>query len=636
MSYQNNGNSYGSPSPFGQSPQNFQVTGSFGQQQFNHSPNSGSNSFNSTFMNEVPWNLKNSPNAMDLFGVSPRNQMDYDDGVGSMNSNGRNPIVSPPDLQVFNDLPGMVSNMVLKQRPPSPQTAAFTFTNVQNEDNFTGSQSSDANFTFFRQKPHQTANRGIRILVNPVEYQVVNYNIFPAPELEFSHTSEAPVTVSAFLVYCDETSGQYHKIQEGFTNGDVQVLKTGQSHIAFPALHLSRMTPIKHALQQAGLTQGSDYAILFRVDDLELISQPFKLVSACNRIPEGVNMRPRQPKEKGVTPAATPIAPSVPTAAKTTTKVNANPTKRRAVDELSPAQDDISYVRVLVRGENDARGFIGITPSSTTLQEAREEISRSPNYPKSFRFWFKRLQAIVQLHQEENMKASDGVEGEVLTIEPYEPTLQNVDRSILDLWMNKKEKDPLIPIVTLIQTMIPLEGAEFSQTDLRVITSGISHFFVNTAKHSQPNVISLDDFKLFLKFFGPTNIFKRVFNVYGEPYFHGFARHYDAAELLKDKPGYFLVRYSESQLKDGYFAFNVNKGNKYRDVIENYTLPYSSEQGCFVFRDKQYKSLAEFITDDDFAPILLYPLPKLTVETIKPSKYKSHSDWNGSGASGGL
>lgn len=43
-------------------------------------------------------------------------------------------------------------------------------------------------------------------------------------------------------------------------------------------------------------------------------------------------------------------------------------------------------------------------------------------------------------------------------------------------------------------------------------------------------------------------------------FFHGFARHSDAVELLKGKPGYFLVRYSESQLKDGFFAFNVNKG----------------------------------------------------------------------------
>jgi len=114
--------------------------------------------------------------------------------------------------------------------------------------------------------------------------------------------------------------------------------------------------------------------------------------------------------------------------------------------------------------------------------------------------------------------------------------------------------------------------------------------------------------------------------VYREPFFHGFARHSDAVELLKGRPGYFLVRYSESQLKDGFFAFNVNKGNTYRDVIENYSIRYSAEQQCFIFRDKTYKALRDFISDQEYSHILRIGLTKTTTETIKESNYRSATD----------
>src|SRR5688572_19089965 len=101
-------------------------------------------------------------------------------------------------------------------------------------------------------------------------------------------------------------------------------------------------------------------------------------------------------------------------------------------------------------------------------------------------------------------------------------------------------------------------------------------------------------------------------------FFHGFARHSDAVELLKGKPGYYLIRYSESQLKDGFFAFNVNKGSciyqnlslrintgrRDRDVIENYSLRYYADLGCFIFRNKKYKTLREFVSDAEYSSIL--------------------------------
>jgi len=136
-------------------------------------------------------------------------------------------------------------------------------------------------------------------------------------------------------------------------------------------------------------------------------------------------------------------------------------------------------------------------------------------------------------------------------------------------------------------------------------------------------VVSLDDFKLFLKFFGPaTECLLRVFNVYRESFFHGFVRHSNAVDLLKGNPGAFLVRYSESQLKDGFFAFNVNKGNHFKDVIENYSLKYRADLGSFIFRNKQYKTLRDFVTDPEHSRILKYPL----VKTMNEQQMKSNYD----------
>jgi len=86
------------------------------------------------------------------------------------------------------------------------------------------------------------------------------------------------------------------------------------------------------------------------------------------------------------------------------------------------------------------------------------------------------------------------------------------------------------------------------------------------------------------------------------------------------------VRYSESQLKDGFFAFNVNKGNNFKDVIENYSLKYRADFGTFIFRNKQYATLRDFVTDPEHKKILKLPLVKTTPEQLK-SKYRSDTDF---------
>jgi len=118
-----------------------------------------------------------------------------------------------------------------------------------------------------------------------------------------------------------------------------------------------------------------------------------------------------------------------------------------------------------------------------------------------------------------------------------------------------------------------------------------------------------------------------VLHVYKEPYFHGFARHSDAVDLLKGNPGAFLVRYSESQLKDGFFAFNVNKGNEFRDSIENYSMRYDADVQAFIFRGKRYRGLYDFVIDPEYSRILKRGLPKTTTETIKESKYEDETQF---------
>lgn len=127
----------------------------------------------------------------------------------------------------------------------------------------------------------------VRILVQPEAYQIVNYNIFKQPELEFSNSINEPLTIQAILIYKDDSNGNIIQIKEGFTNGDIQVLKVGQTHITFPALHLNRMTPIKSAVQQGGGSSlGHNFAILFKIGNISLISEKFKLLSACSQVRE--------------------------------------------------------------------------------------------------------------------------------------------------------------------------------------------------------------------------------------------------------------------------------------------------------------------------------------------------------------
>jgi hypothetical protein len=130
-----------------------------------------------------------------------------------------------------------------------------------------------------------------------------------------------------------------------------------------------------------------------------------------------------------------------------------------------------------MRGDANHRGFITVYPSSS-LKEARDEISKSNNYPKGFRFWFAKMSTIVQPHQEQAIKATDAVDGTCLILEPYDETLLHIDSEVLALWFSKKDvKDPVVRLVDLIGALFSTYKANTSDlNELNIINGGISHF----------------------------------------------------------------------------------------------------------------------------------------------------------------
>jgi hypothetical protein len=78
-------------------------------------------------------------------------------------------------------------------------------------------------------------------------------------------------------------------------------------------------------------------------------------------------------------------------------------------------------------------------------------------------------------------------------------------------------------------------------------------------------------------------------------------------------------------LQTEFFFFFFKIGNEKEDVIENYSVRYRSELQCFVFRNRPYKSLREFVQDPEYLSIFRFGLPNTSMD-IKPSKYSLDSD----------
>jgi hypothetical protein len=74
--------------------------------------------------------------------------------------------------------------------------------------------------------------------------------------------------------------------------------------------------------------------------------------------------------------------------------------------------------------------------------------------------------------------------------------------------------------------------------------------------------------------------------------------------ILKSQPGGFLIRYSQSLLHKGCYVLNVNKGKRDSDLIENYVIRYHPQFEKFIFYNRPYDTLRQFIDDPIYGNIL--------------------------------
>jgi len=166
------------------------------------------------------------------------------------------------------------------------------------------------------------------------------------------------------------------------------------------------------------------------------------------------------------------------------------------------------------------------------------------------------------------------------------------------------------------------------EQEQQIIINGICHFFGYLTKNGP--VLS-KDFQVFLKLFGPLSVcLDKVYGLYREGFFHGFVTHGDTIDLLKDKPNHFMFRFSETQLKDGFYAFAVNKEKKkgsmdQQFVVEHYSLRYSNDEGCFIFRNSKYDTIHDFIVDPQYSRVFQKPLQALLQDVVK-KKYQDPKD----------
>ena len=197
------------------------------------------------------------------------------------------------------------------------------------------------------------------------------------------------------------------------------------------------MTPIVDLLKRntpcsSGKDLGLDFSIRWKIGNFVVDSQRFHLKSSASQIPEehrGVRPRHKTKSEDS------PIATSNVSTPQTKPVKYINGGKRRATESLKEIEEIFYHVKV--QGDTTHRGFITL-PQGSTLKEAREQISLSTLYPKTFLFWHETLKTITQHHQEEEVLVADAVEGTCLILDPYDITMEHIDHQILSLWLSQK------------------------------------------------------------------------------------------------------------------------------------------------------------------------------------------------------
>jgi len=78
---------------------------------------------------------------------------------------------------------------------------------------------------------------------------------------------------------------------------------------------------------------------------------------------------------------------------------------------------------------------------------------------------------------------------------------------------------------------------------------------------------------------------------------------------LSAQDGSYLVRYSQSRMKDGFFALDVAKLREGRLTVESYLLQYDSVEEKFLFDGVHYDLFQDFVQDRRYYPnILSHPI----------------------------
>ena len=130
----------------------------------------------------------------------------------------------------------------------------------------------------------------------PAPWQIVAYNVTPAPLLRFSTPLIRSVCVTAYLI----ESSTNHTLKTGFVSGNTKTAYSGTCSLAYSGLKLNKMIPIKNELEINYGIKVSDttFFIKFTCGDLEVCTQPFRLTSSCSMLRPDVRETVRPTKNK--------------------------------------------------------------------------------------------------------------------------------------------------------------------------------------------------------------------------------------------------------------------------------------------------------------------------------------------------
>jgi hypothetical protein len=96
------------------------------------------------------------------------------------------------------------------------------------------------------------------VTTQPADWQVANYNIYPAPSLTFSSAIPTSVNITASLI----EGGTNLELLAGLQAGHTKQLQSGVSIVQFTGLKLNKMGKIKNELAQQNLKQPENLYLL--------------------------------------------------------------------------------------------------------------------------------------------------------------------------------------------------------------------------------------------------------------------------------------------------------------------------------------------------------------------------------------